>query len=217
LEDNTVTPGEFKSTVKFISLEPDEPLRALVQGYKDRVLRLVGDQLYLADAPHLTVYLAAFPPTVDLVEPLRQLFDGASPPTITIVGWHVFERDQLTGLHTLVCELAEVSKAALRGWQSRIIEALAPLRDGGATESRYTNRWDNLTPMEQDNIRQHGFPYIGGIWQPHLTIASIRPDDWEAVWGALGAMPPRGEFRLPRVQEFELVENRPQARGCLES
>jgi hypothetical protein len=116
----------------------------------------------------------------------------------------------------LVCELAEESKNTLRAWQARILGALSPLRDAEATQARYANRWNNLTAVEQANIRQHGFPYTGAEWQPHLTVASIRPEDWEIIWVTLGATPPRGVFELRRLQEFELVENRPQARGCLE-
>ena len=44
----------------FISLDPDETLEQRILQYKSEVRELVGDQLFLADPPHLTVYLAVF-------------------------------------------------------------------------------------------------------------------------------------------------------------
>src|SRR5207249_1264791 len=103
-----------------------------------------------------------------------ELADKFSPLEIEITGWHVFERDQLTGNQTLVCQFSDRCISQLQAIQSSVIRRLAPLRDCHASEARYAGRMQALLPVEQHSIREFGFPFTGKHWHPHLTIASIR-------------------------------------------
>lgn len=200
-------------TPLFLALKPDPDLWALLDGHKRRVRDIAGPQLYLDDPPHLTVYLAHFPEGTDALGLVKEIIDSEPPPRVRLVGWHTFESDALTGLNTLVCAIHPNDKCALRHLQGRLVNALAPARDGPSTESRFGPRLANLTPEQRSNIRAHGFPFLGDGWEPHFTIASIRPTDWPTVTAALAADPPVGDFTCPILQEFELEGLHPRLRA----
>jgi len=186
----------------FIALEPDPRLTQFLLDAKARAHRLVGDQLYLSDPPHLTLYLAYF----DAVEPVLERLHTLKLPKIQgqILGWHIFEADVLTGRNTLVCEIDPRDKPALRGIQQQVIDAIHLLRDPDATANRYAKSRANLSIERQQAIDQVGFPFIGEDWQPHFSVGSILPNDWPPVWHELEPTPPPREFACPLLKLYRL-------------
>jgi len=201
-------PGDDGSVAIFAALAPGAALSAVVSGYKDQVRALVGPQVYLADPPHLTVYLAEFLSVAAALGPWPKIAGRGDGFRLTLVGWHVFESDALTGSHTLVCEIAAEDKARLRLLQREVVEHLAPARDRAATLGRFAARFEYLTGQQRQCVEGSGFPYLADDWQPHLTIASIRPDDWAQVWKLLEPQAPRGTFRCARLRLYRLVDGR---------
>ena len=189
----------------FIALKPDAALHALIQGYKDRACRRVGDQLYLSDPPHLTVYLAAFPPEFRPLAALRL----PPAPRVRLAGWHAFEADALTGKNTLVAQIHADDKAALRTFQRELVAALAPHRDAAKTEARFAGRLHALTPEQRTNVRDFGFPFLFDGWQPHFTIASFDPAAWASVLAEFAADTPEGTYLCSALAEYQLDGNRP--------
>jgi 2'-5' RNA ligase len=195
---------------RFVALDPDERLSELVWSHKERARQLVGPQLYLDDPPHLTVFLAVFPADVSLARPLESLVAHLSAPRVRLTGWHVFTGDALTGLNTLTCAIDPKDKEILRSVQSRIVETVSPLRDGPATAARFAGRFAHLSAEQQQKVLRHGFPYLGAGWEPHFTVASIRPQDWQALWSELREGAPSGEFTCPHLREYRLIDNVPE-------
>lgn len=198
-----------QSTILFAALEPDAALDELIRSYKQRVHELIGPQLYLDDPPHLTLFLAAFASKQQVIDTHRSLADRLDSFQIDVTGWHVFAADPLTGNNTLVCEIAANDKERLRLVQHEVVQALAPLRDHDATQARFAARWQQLSPARQAQVQAVGFPFIGGDWQPHWTIASIRSADWPRVWQDLERDPPRGRFSWSRLRLYELIDEKP--------
>lgn len=198
------------SRIAFLSLEPDARLAALVRGYKRRVQQLVGDQLYLSDPPHTTLYLAAFNDLNRVAKALLRFATQVEPISVSLIGWHVFSNDALTGNHTLVCHWSEASQRAARAIQSGVLKCLAPHRDPKVTEARFAPRWRSLTTAQQKSVLEKGFPFTGESWHPHLTIASIRPSDWDAAYGVLCQDPPHFTGAALGLKLYELVENKPK-------
>lgn len=194
---------------RFLALEPDDAFAAEVLGFKERVRRLVGEQLYLGHPPHLTLAMSVFRVEADVAGPIRDLCRGLAAPAVTIRGWHVFAADQLTGGHTLVCDVAPDAREPLARVQREAIGAAAPLRDPVATRACYDESWERLSAGERANVEQFGFPFVGPIWHPHVTVASIRPDDWDAVWSDLGATPPQAIVRFPFLSIFGMRGDEP--------
>jgi 2'-5' RNA ligase len=203
--------SDRETVTVFTALEPDAALHRLVQAYKDETRSLVGDQLYLADPPHLTLYLAVFPSIDTALSRWHRLKSQQLDVEIQVTGWHVFDADALTGNHTLVCDLAADDKVRLRAWQNQVVACLAPARDAAATDARLAPRLVNLAEAQRAAVASHGFPYLGDGWEPHFTIASIRPDDWPRVWQAVADRPPRGTFRCPRMRLYKLADGVPVA------
>lgn len=197
----------------FISLEPDAALSSLVSGYKRRVAALAGDQLYLTDPPHTTLYLAAFNDLEAVLAALKRASAKIEAIDVALEGWFVFYNDALTGNHTLVCHWSEASRRAAQAIQGAVIKELAPLRHAPATEARFAASWDRLSLDQQRSVTAFGFPYTGEAWHPHLTIASIRPQDWDAVYEVLRHDPPQFRGRAVGLKLYELIDGRPAAIG----
>ena len=194
---------------RFLALEPDDAFAAEVLAFKERVRRLVGEQLYLDHPPHLTLLMSVFRAEGDMTGPIGELCRGLAAPAVTIRGWHVFEADQLTGSHTLVCDVAPDTRAPLVRVQQEAIAAAAPLRDPGATRECYDESWHRLSDQERANVERFGFPCVGPIWHPHVTVASVRPEDWEAVWSDLAGTPPEAIVRFPWLSIYGMRGDEP--------
>ena len=194
---------------RFIALEPDDGFARLVHGYKERLRGRVGEQVYLDHPPHMTLYSSVFPEGADLSGPLRQIAGRLTAPQVAIRGWHVFEADQLTGNHTLVCNVTEESRVLLRRIQQAAIDVAAPLRDRQAARACYGESWDRLSDQQRANVERFGFPFVGPIWRPHVTVASVRPEDWEAAWAELEGSPPETAARFPFFSLFGLEGDEP--------
>ena len=202
-------PDDQGSRTVFAALVPDATLEALIQGFKDRVRSVAGDQLYLDDPPHLTVYLAAYASSAAAVDLWRRFARTPAAIPIRLTGWHVFEADALTGNHTLVCDVAAEDKPLLRQLQCTVIEQLASARDLRATRERFAPRWRYLTADQQLCVERVGFPYVGAGWEPHFTIASVSVEAWDQVWREMKSQPPRGAFACRGLRLYQLVDNRP--------
>ena len=194
---------------RFLALEPDDAFAAEVLAFKERVRRLAGDQLYLDHPPHLTLAMSVFRTQGDMTGAIRALCRGLAAPAVTIRGWHVFEADQLTGSQTLVCDVAPDGREPLARVQQEAIAAAAPLRDPGATRECYDESWHRLSDEERANVERFGFPFVGPIWRPHVTVASIRPEDWDAVWSDLAGTPPDAFVRFPHLSIYGMRGDEP--------
>src|SRR5262249_47476167 len=151
---------------------------ALVLSYKRRLRELVGEQLFLNDPPHLTVYLAHFAAKQRVIQAAAELAAGSAAIDINVVGWPVVTNDQLTGGHTLVLQFDERTQSQLRSFQQSAIDQLAPLRDRQATTARYIPQFQLLSTKRRESVEEIGFPFTRSDWHPHFTVASIRRADW---------------------------------------
>lgn len=193
----------------FIALQPDANLTNRLQATKSSIYEIAGPQLYLDHPPHLTLYVGAFDGVQRLEAALGRLAASTTAPELNLVGWHAFMNDVLTGQHTLVCELAAHTGPVLRQIQHLVVSVSAPLRDVAATAARFTGKQEQLSAERRAAIEMVGFPFLGDDWQPHLTVASIRPADWERAWKAVAEHPIRGLFMCPELKLYRLDDGHP--------
>jgi 2'-5' RNA ligase len=192
-----------------LALEPDDAFARHVLAYKERIRQLVDEQLYLDDPPHVTLYLGVYDARTDLAGPIRALCRRLAVPTVAVRGWHVFEADQLTGNHTLVCDVTPETRSPLEQIQREAVGMAAPLRNPNATRACYDKSWHRLSEEERANVERFGFPFVGLIWHPHVTVASVRPEDWLAVWSELAGTPPDAVVRFPFLAIYGLKADQP--------
>jgi 2'-5' RNA ligase len=189
----------------FIALTPDEPFHGRLKSLKALVRSIAGEQQYLADPPHLTLYVGAFREAGPVIAALDGIAQGDSPVEIDLAGWHVFLGDPLTGRSTIVCDPAPSCVSRLRALQGRVVDAVSPLRDPEASARRYRFALASLSPEEAASVARYGYPFVGEIWRPHLTVASVAPGDWNAVWAALEPEAPHGSIRCSRMTLYSLA------------
>ena len=130
-------------------------------------------------------------------------------PPLEMAAWHVFEADVLTDRNTLVCDLTPASRDALRCVQQAAVAALAGLWDRGRTRARYDAAWQRLSDVERSNIESCGFPFVGPIWHPHLSIAVDPAERLGSGLAGLRRISPAGPFQLPRITLYRLEEEKP--------
>jgi 2'-5' RNA ligase len=202
-----------KNSFYFVAVSPGKALASQVQDLKEIVLSTVGEQLYLSDPPHLTLYLSNFQDQSELwnaFSEIRHEMDKTLPG-LEILGWKVFDADVLTGNHTLVLQLGESTQTALRNIQALVIEKLSKLRHEELSQARYQAAWDRLAPNRQESVLKYGYPFTGNDWQPHITIASISPKVWSRAWHALKTREILGTFHDCHLTLYHLDEyNRPR-------
>jgi hypothetical protein len=203
-------------TTCFLALTPDDAFTTTVRKYKRRIGERIGPQLYLDDPPHLTLYLARFPQLATLRAAAQTIAQALRAPAARICGWHVFRDDPLNGNHTLVCDIDPQHRRDLANCQRQICEGVSTLRDPESTRARYAPYWRKLPLTAQANVTQWGFPFVGPIWHPHVSIAAIRPADWDAVWPELEKTPPVGAVRFPKLCLYALEEGRPVPLECFD-
>jgi 2'-5' RNA ligase len=196
-------------TTCFLALRPDDAFSARVLSYKQRTKQRIGPQLYLDDPPHLTLYLASFPHVASLVAAASEIARRMRMPIARVGGWHVFRDDPLNGNHTLVCDIAPDQRHDLAVCQQRVCAAVSSLRDRDGSAARYAPFWPKLSEPARANVAQRGFPFVGAIWHPHVSIASIRPVHWDALWSELENDPPSGIVRFPELCLYALKNGRP--------
>ncbi len=193
----------------FLALEPDDAAAEVILRYKQRLAGLVGDQLYLRDPPHMTLYLAMFTGTDAVLDAARHFANSLKAPQLSLAGWHAFLADPLTGFNTLVLDFQPADRTRLRKIQRQVVEAVSTKRDAAATLDRINGRLTNLSQFERETAYRWGFPYIGKGWHPHLTIASIRPEDWPVVEQELLIEKPTGTVFFPRLKVYQLIGGQP--------
>ena len=193
----------------FVAILPRDELQSIIVDCKSVVQTAVGNQMYLTDPPHLTVFLASFQDRNLLCDTLEWVTGDLKSPRIRIEGWHVFENDCLTGNNTLVTKINDSDKEVLRVIQGKIIRSIAPLREKTASLDRYQSAWSTLNQERQRAVKEYGFPFIGSDWQPHFTIASIQPSDWGNASKELIDRPIFGCFEAFEIALFSLEGKEP--------
>lgn len=197
------------SHVFFFALEPELRLSAKIKARKAILQRVGGDQQYIDDPPHLTLYLAAFRDGRRLADSMAEIVAGVTAPCVRLNGWGVFASDPLTGNTTLFAAIEPANQSHLRQLQSRVIGSIAAMRDDASTNRRYAGVWTRLSSARQQAIERSGFPYVGEDWQPHFTIASVAPAAWPTVWQHLQDAPIIAEGLCDALVLYRLEAERP--------
>jgi 2'-5' RNA ligase len=181
-----------------VTLTPNHRATDAVKRLKSKLRDLAGPQQYIDDEPHVTLYTGDLDITPENGLDLPRLGD----PTFEITGWEVFRNDTVTGNHTLVCR---IESPGINEYQKKVAATLAPCREQPMIE-RFEKTYDDFSERRQQNISTYGFPFIGSGWKPHLTIASIDPQEFEQVWRELEDKAPVGEYEFESVTVYELVD-----------
>lgn len=206
---NTIgnTPEE---TFLAFAFSPCSVLDNAIRLAKTNTREIAGDQTYLSHPPHITLFVSAFQALEQIVERCKELVSIWTPPKLEILGWNYFPGDVLTGNQTLVCEIANKCQISLREYQRELIGKISSERSVTASSNRYRPHFTTLSKPRQIAVESFGFPFVGGDWIPHLTVASIDPIKWDDVWDVLQSQQPRGSFVCQKLTIFQLQNDNPR-------
>jgi|AntDeeMinimDraft_4_1070355.scaffolds.fasta_scaffold01511_5 2'-5' RNA ligase len=181
-----------------VTLTPDERAVEEIKSLKSRLRDMVGQQQYLDDEPHVTLYVGDL--DIDRKSSLDLPF--LRRPTFEITGWEVFRDDTVTGNHTLVCR---IQSQGIHEYQKEVAATLESSRRRPMI-GRFEKTYDDFDERRRENLTEYGYPFIGEGWKPHLTIASIDPSDFQKVWEELEDEAPIGEYEFESVTVYDLVD-----------
>lgn len=143
---------------------------------------------YLDHFAHLTFYVfetasSNLKTVIDTFSVIKQDFTSFE---ISILGLNVFEEDILTGLNTIHYEVEKLNN--LSQFQLQIVESLCPYAQ--------VNEMKNFKGNFHQSYHKWGYPFVGDIWIPHITIGSLDMPKNELIDQAL-------KFRTPTTIEID--------------
>ena len=195
---------------QFFYLTPDKTLYDFINKCKQKAREICGEQKYLSDSPHLTLYVGDFnydSHMFSLLETVKLEFTE-----VKLSGWSRFMDDPVTGGHTLVIEVAPCGLDKLRELQIDVISKSLPFKKPGILH-RYRNSVSFDKNMKS-NLEVYGFPFVGEIWRAHFTIASFEKNVFDVIWQELKEeMPPESteienlSFASIHSDHFDVINN----------
>jgi 2'-5' RNA ligase len=136
---------------------------------KRKVKKLFGDQTYLNHPVHLTLFTLKIKKISDLKFFYKKLESKKKTKSLTISlsSADIFVDDPLTSGHTIFYKIKK--NKALNLIQ---IDHLKRINKKFTVLKNDLHLFKNLTLRK--NYKDYGFPFVGKIWLPHITIASIK-------------------------------------------
>lgn len=148
---------------------PDDGLRSIINDKKSKVLEVFDRyQPYVLHPVHLTLFTLEIESSslYDLGEKLATELNSFQSFYICTKTNLIFYNDALTGGHTIT--LAVEASDNLLKLQMKLIKAA----NKNLTRHNYKPNKD-MPEWFNENNEKYGFPFVGEIWSPHLTIASL--------------------------------------------
>ena len=63
--------------------------------------------------------------------------------------------------------------------QNKVIAALNPIRDGLREKDK--PRMEAATGLKRENFEKYGYPYVGELFRPHMTLSRLKADNPDAL------------------------------------
>tara|TARA_B100000900_G_scaffold395264_1_gene393473 strand:- start:6138 stop:6746 length:609 start_codon:yes stop_codon:yes gene_type:complete len=148
-------------------IEPDPFFTNYVNKEKKLVKKIFGNQTFLSHLPHITLYVSNFYKS-DLLKIIKKIKKNKlfkSHLRINIYGTHIFYNDKFSNGNVLIYRVKK--SQVLQDFQSQIIKIFHKKRISKKSFKKDTSFLNN-------NIIKFGYPFVGNIWIPHLTVCSLR-------------------------------------------
>lgn len=149
-------------------IEFDKKILNKILTQKKIVKKRFGNQTYLNHPVHLTLFTLEIKKITDLKKIyINKINQPLKKYNINLTKPGIFYDDPLTGGHTIFYKIKKNKN--LVNLQLKHLKKI----NKQITVLKYRN---NLfkTPILKKNYIKYGFPFVGKIWIPHATIASIK-------------------------------------------
>lgn len=151
-------------------LEPDRALSHYIDQIKKKVENFLPLQPYCNHPPHCTLIFTCLRAPELAIKELKALFALQTPIIASVNRPLCFYDDVCTGGHTMTLAIEE-ENGLMHALQSKLATALRAYVDFSKipAPSGFLNR----KPFKE-SYEKYGFPFVGGHWIPHFTIASLK-------------------------------------------
>jgi len=150
-------------------IEFDKKITNKILNQKKIVRKKFGNQTYLNHPVHLTLFTL----DIEKISKLKKIYKNPKkkqnkPFLINLTKPGIFYNDPVTGGHTFFHHIKKNKKI------SEI--QLKHLKKINKNLVVYKKKKTNLLKNKilEKNYKKYGFPFVGNIWIPHVTIASIK-------------------------------------------
>ena len=152
---------------------------------------------FLQDPPHLTLFVAQLTDAENWKSELRNILDRKI--SLNFDSWGSIN-DPITGKKTIISTVK--NKDMLTKMQTEVAEFLREHKFGRA--ERYIGVTD---PILNKNVEKYGFPFIGEIWIPHVTIGSFEPEMCDNIMELIQDIRPEGKYDMLRAAIIDVDED----------
>lgn len=153
-----------------VFIEPAGQLKDFVAAWKRIVTESLGDQPYVAHPPHSTLIVAPLRDVSAWAQDVRSRLERLDPFLLETTRPMAFYDDPSTnGGHTLA---VTVLRSPVLAAMQEVVAAIGARyldRDALPSPSGLLMREPFLS-----SYRAFGFPFVGGHWIPHFSVASLR-------------------------------------------
>ena len=156
----------------FVALTPEDRICAEISKAKSIILERFGEQKFLLDKPHSTIYVGVTNDLKDVEKQLKEIALKQNSIRVNLVEeWQEFKEDKLAGGgNSLSLKFTEESNKDVLILQKKIINVLNWLREG-EVHSRYKNL--QLSKPFLESVQKYGFPFVSGNDNKPLLIPHI--------------------------------------------
>ncbi|MGF3555028.1 MAG: hypothetical protein ACQXXF_07175 [Thermoplasmatota archaeon] len=190
----------------FIALVPEKKFYSKINSIKNLILKKFGNQQYLLDPPHLTLFVGR---TKNL-EPIKKEIENMKfkKTLIKIKNLSFFRTDKITKKQTIAFFLSRESEKKLREMQLNVILKIARYNSG--IVDRYKNI--NFSKKEFGNLKNFGYPFVGKNWTPHITICSADKNVSSQILSLVNKKFLKSSIyiRLNRIAFYRLIKEEPK-------
>ncbi|MEW6709287.1 MAG: 2'-5' RNA ligase family protein [Candidatus Riflebacteria bacterium] len=149
--------------------------------------------------PHLTLFMGFFPEINPVQKELLDLNQSFAGFDVHLQGF------RLTSEGYLFWDAEEQEELQLL--HEKVLESLNPLRNGLIRE-KFNQSFDSYLPVEQENIKKFGFPWVKHLFNPHLTLAKIsEPVNRVEILDALKHLCEKSSFSVKCIMLGRVGEN----------
>jgi len=196
-----------------IALIPDEVLYGRINALKVEVFSQVGEQLYVKDEPHVTLGVVNVNESGNWYDSLEQKTRSLrlKPARLCMDDWILFKDDVITNRHTVACGFDEACVAELKKIQLSVFDAVSFFKQERVVD-RYEKMYGSLPSIMRQNVDTYGYPFVGDIWRPHVSVAAIERTQFESVWLDLKQKFPCGQYGVKSLRVYDLNEETDEIR-----
>jgi 2'-5' RNA ligase len=149
-------------------IEFDKKITKKILYQKRIVKKNFGNQIYLNHPVHLTLFVIKIKKISELKEIYKKQEKNLNKPFfITVTSSDIFINDPLTEGHTIFYRIKKNKK--IREVQLKHIKKI----NENIQVLKNETELFKISVLKK-NYERYGFPFVGKIWIPHITIASLK-------------------------------------------